>query len=337
MQCRYGHESPDNAKFCSVCGAPLAVTAQTEINMPQKPIKNDPSIPALKIGKKGRIVVGVIVALFLIGKCGGDPEPTAAIASPSAVPSSSYSSGNYKDQISNSDEFERLQKASCKTIKAVIDSNNVQVKKYLSRIKAHPKVLKDGYSASDYMEQNKWTRVTSYANDLANRAEAIAIKYVKPTIVGKLSENGSYKLTLDTAALCAEVNSWPKASTLVESLSTARTLETKLQTMSATASTRPWYPKGYSQYDSTTAVKWLKGSQFKCDYYDSTCWGLGVISSEGCPSGLYVAINIEDSSGSVVDWSNDTVPSLAPGKSAKLVFNTFGSASTASISEVKCY
>jgi hypothetical protein len=83
--------------------------------------------------------------------------------------------------------------------------------------------------------------------------------------------------------------------------------------------------------------KWLKPTTFSCSY-GTRCFGLMVRATEDCPSGVYVEINIMDKSGTVVDWSNDSVPALAAGRSAKMIFETFDHAGTkAQVATTTCH
>jgi hypothetical protein len=83
-----------------------------------------------------------------------------------------------------------------------------------------------------------------------------------------------------------------------------------------------WYPEGYSRFSDDLALKWVDaansgGCTNGCRY--ST---MEVISSRGCPRGLYVEVNFL-SGGVIVDWSNDTVPSLATSQVAQLQFVSY--------------
>lgn len=96
---------------------------------------------------------------------------------------------------------------------------------------------------------------------------------------------------------------------------------------------KPWFPKGFSEFQDGIAFKWTTGS---CDF--GRCAHALVIAKYGCPNGLYVEVNGFDKSSTQVDYTNDVTSYLAPMKQAKLTFNfTDDSASTVQISKVNCY
>ena len=79
-----------------------------------------------------------------------------------------------------------------------------------------------------------------------------------------------------------------------------------------------WAPAGYSQWDDYLAYKWVT-EDHTSDCSDCSYWFIEVVSHYGCPGGVYAEINMLDGD-SVVDWSNDTVPSLGSSNSALLEF-----------------
>lgn len=88
----------------------------------------------------------------------------------------------------------------------------------------------------------------------------------------------------------------------------------------------PPIPKGYRSALNGLAFKWVdKGSKdFDCSYYD-TCVVLRVYAYNSCPSLVYVSANALDANGTVVDYSNDTVPGLLKGKKALMTLGSLDS------------
>lgn len=100
-----------------------------------------------------------------------------------------------------------------------------------------------------------------------------------------------------------------------------------------------WKPKNFEIWyeDSNVAYRWLKGSEFTCDYGDA-CWGMMVISKTGCPNGLYVELSLLDSNDVQVGYTNESLSSALPLQKSKLVFNAYEeSAETGRISKISCY
>lgn len=101
------------------------------------------------------------------------------------------------------------------------------------------------------------------------------------------------------------------------------------------AASVPWYPDGYIETSSGVAMKWSSGGG--CKFSSFGCWHMNVITKEGCSSGVYAAINIVDSAGTVVGFTNDSLPGLAPMQKARLEFTNTTDYDTAQFQELKCY
>jgi hypothetical protein len=100
-----------------------------------------------------------------------------------------------------------------------------------------------------------------------------------------------------------------------------------------------WIPKGFSAYsqDQNIAWRWLKNSEFECSYGDS-CWGLMVISKQGCPNGLYAELSLLDKNRVQVGYTNDTLSAAQPLQKSKMIFESFEEAAeTGQLSKISCY
>lgn len=88
----------------------------------------------------------------------------------------------------------------------------------------------------------------------------------------------------------------------------------------------PPIPKGYKSALNGLAFKWVEegSNDFDCSYYD-TCVVLRVYAYNNCPSLVYVSANALDANGTVVDYSNDTVPGLLKGKKALMTLGSLDS------------
>lgn len=68
------------------------------------------------------------------------------------------------------------------------------------------------------------------------------------------------------------------------------------------------------------------------------CWGMELITQNGCPNSLYVELSILDEAGTSVGYTNDTTSALSPGQRAKMLFESFeDDAHSARLTEVTCY
>lgn len=83
-----------------------------------------------------------------------------------------------------------------------------------------------------------------------------------------------------------------------------------------------WMPSGFSEYGQDLAFRWVTDAPPpncgpKCKYFT-----IEITSKYGCPSGVYVELNIT-SNGTVVDWTNDSLPALNSGQLGQLQFITY--------------
>lgn len=80
-----------------------------------------------------------------------------------------------------------------------------------------------------------------------------------------------------------------------------------------------WVPMGFTAWSSDSNIAWKWSDKNNCDNYG--CISVDFISRDGCPSGLYAALNWLDSNDTVVSYDNATLPSLLPMQTAKLRFD----------------
>lgn len=102
--------------------------------------------------------------------------------------------------------------------------------------------------------------------------------------------------------------------------------------------TTPWVPVGFTKasMDETIAYRWMDGAEYDCEILDR-CWGMELVSKDGCPGGMYVELTTLAADGAAVGFTNDTVGSIVAGGKARMVFdNTDDSASKARLADVSC-
>ena len=82
-----------------------------------------------------------------------------------------------------------------------------------------------------------------------------------------------------------------------------------------------WVPTGFTAWTEDSNIAWRWAKKNNCQDYG--CISAEFISQNGCPTGLYAALNWLDSNDSVVSYANDTIPSLLPMQIAKLRFDDY--------------
>lgn len=98
-------------------------------------------------------------------------------------------------------------------------------------------------------------------------------------------------------------------------------LSTQSETSDTSSWDSSWVPTDFSVWssDSNIAWRWADKDSYNCDSY--SCITVEFISRDGCPTGLYAALNWLDSNDAVVSYDNATLPSLLPNQLAKLKFD----------------
>jgi len=98
-----------------------------------------------------------------------------------------------------------------------------------------------------------------------------------------------------------------------------------------------WLPSGFQVAGDGLGVRWLDDNEFSCSYSSGHCWGLEVITRDGCQD-LYAEITILNSNRVNIGWTNDTASGIRPMEKVQLIFDTFeDSAHYARLSELNCY
>lgn len=88
---------------------------------------------------------------------------------------------------------------------------------------------------------------------------------------------------------------------------------------------------------SRDGIDWAWVDNARCDY--GSCVQIKVSAgSADCSNGFYIAVNVLNSSGTIVGYSNDALPSLRRGQSAIMTFQiTEDDADKVEMSELTCY
>lgn len=198
--------------------------------------------------------------------------------------------------------------------------------------------IKDAYKASDFVEDNKWVLASANDDSLAAIKDSFVSRFQqllsKSTFVGASDLRENYPTEYRSYLEEYRLGNLSHCG-LEERVSDMEALSSQAVRIESLADNVPWYPQGFNVYKSgDVAWKWADRS---CSYYSGVCWHMDVVSQVGCSS-LYVEINVEDRSGSLVDWTNDTARGMSAGQVAELEFVSFtDGARTASVGEISCY
>jgi hypothetical protein len=108
----------------------------------------------------------------------------------------------------------------------------------------------------------------------------------------------------------------------------------KFSRISTLAGQVPWYPEGYQELLPGIAFQWV---DTRADCYNCYQWDADFVSERTCNS-VYAEVDILDSSGRVIGWTNDTLRSVRAGEVGRLTFQTYRGSGilTARFSEFNC-
>lgn len=106
-----------------------------------------------------------------------------------------------------------------------------------------------------------------------------------------------------------------------------------------------WVPAGFTLWDQDI-FDYDMAYKFVTDSYDSSqvdcsgCsfWVIEAVSELSCPGGAYAEVDVLDSSGTKIDFTNDVVDYVGIGDTVTFVLKTYeDAAETAQITELNCY
>lgn len=80
----------------------------------------------------------------------------------------------------------------------------------------------------------------------------------------------------------------------------------------ASSSGAVWPPSNMTGFGPNLAWRWTEKGTFRCESYQDGCFGVTVMTLNGCPDGVYIEVGVIDASGAVVDKANEITAGLAP-------------------------
>ena len=219
--------------------------------------------------------------------------------------------------------------ATCSRYKAVIDRWNGQATVDLA---ASGGVTNDPFAAADYRDRTTWLLTTDHASRLQVQVRAISTRRLRGLVRSRhLTPKMIGRFTADALFVCKELAAYKNTLGLVRSLD-ARAVEIVTE-----ADLKPWYPKGFNEFSDGIAWRWQ--SNPSCDTgLGAACWGIDLVVRDGCPTSVYAEVNISNTAGTAVDYSNDTLGGLESGQTGQVTFESFDSgAHTVRLSDISCY
>lgn len=341
MNCRFcGQESAPNSAFCGNCGSHIEpIETPPAENLPTQPPTPHltPVKKAVSSRLKALIGIGIGATLALILAIGVVPVFVQGFQSgfENAQEEVIANTPLTYDEFVVNTGFTTVSKEECKPFVAKAKATKV-VLTAKKRMKSLNKADGDSYAAYKYVAGHDW--VTTPSETLDNWAsewnvlvsdfyDSVGTKATNYSKIAVSKETLTPDFENQIKVDCGIVESFAKTETTLSNLSVKATEVTTL------ADTRPWYPKGYREWEDGLAWKWADAYE---DCYSCRYNHIRVISRSGCAGGVYAEVNFERG-GSVVDWTNDTVPYLGANSKALMTFRTWsdGNLST-SLTKLTC-
>ena len=345
MNCKFcGTESPTGVGFCVNCGSKLGdQSPEVKAKVPEESVQpispqSFQPPPKKKMGVLAKVLIGFgsVAGLLLVIAMGSSFSKGVADGFEERVQEDIAATPLTFDEFTAATSFTQITKAQCKPLIATA-KNTKAVALAKKRLKSLNKADGNAWAAYDYVGGHDWVNTPDDALDTWSSEWSSQISALYDTIGASAAD--TEKIAVSKDSLYSEFETKVKDDCGLETSysnteTTLTTVSTKAAEVKALADTRPWYPKGYKEWEDGLAWKWVDAYD---DCYSCSYWHIKVVTRDGCAGGIYAEINIERG-GSVVDWTNDTVPYLDAGYSALLAFETYTEGSlTGSLTTLTCH
>jgi len=284
------------------------------------------------------LAFAVIASGLLLSACSGGSssmDGDASQGAPSAIvtPEAS-SSAPVAASIAASPGYEALISDGKITTAQICDDYLITLEKFIatadSQITNGTKYVDDAYAAAKFVSDVAWVDADQEERllEILRKSATSALNIVTDGQAGQVESVDEY--VSDSMAACglsSELESAKTKAVEVNALATA---------LYAESENKPWYPRGYDEWVDGVAFKFNK-SETNNSYLWG--WAYNVVTRDGCPDGLYVEVNFESSSGTVLDWGNDSLSALKPGQRGLMEFRVGtdrDGVDTFDVTEVNC-
>ncbi len=228
----------------------------------------------------------VLVAGLLASGCGAmpipapDQPPAAVVEIPGARDRSGSTPALDPTYFSESFDLSSYRKAAC----SAFDKELKKLQKSTTYIaKVVKSVGKDSYEAFAEKEKKDFASHSTVVGLFGTAVDSGLRKQLDLAFAdaGFVESDSARFVTLyldrwttDSLSSCKKLDAYTSAK---ESAMKAAEQTRAIQRL---ADAKPWYPKGFEEYNANFAVKYLKHKDFRCAYYSEGCAGFQVVSKK---------------------------------------------------------
>ncbi len=332
MKCKYGHNSPQDARFCSTCGATLFEDDSKESLSAQKKksdIFTDVNLIWFQKDRKRFLTLGTVALVLL----------SLATSILNSEKRNEITQTDYMPLLKQDTNLEMSQLEICERLKGRADILAGANAELLEKINSYDGATTDGRIAAEFLRSTPLSTSEKYLEKFRREIQTVVINALSQKFTADLSADLQKMLTNDSILLCERQSKWATSEKIIDQESAATTLDAAVSAIVAGAKSVPWYSEGFEAFNSEIAIRYLSTNEYSCDFSFGNCASIDVITKFGCSDGLYAESNLMNNAGVVVDWSNDTLPYLAPNQIANLKF-AYGisvSGGKFEVTEINCY
>jgi hypothetical protein len=199
-----------------------------------------------------------------------------------------------------------------------------------------------GMSHSDYAYQGLPASSASSKSSGSKRGLAIGLIAAGVVVLGIVGISLATSAGNNNTATQDSSTSQDDSTNATEDSSTSGGLS---ETDSSGFGSASWVPAGFTQvdqniFDYDMAYKFVTDSYNSDDIDCTGCsyWVLEAVSEAFCPGGAYAEIDILDSAGVKIDYTNDVVNYVGYGETVTFILKSYeDAATTAKVTELNCY
>lgn len=285
------------------------------------------------------LLVVIVVAAALSGGKGTSTGNEAAAQPTTTAPAPKPAPTRYGQLLPAGMSKQQAVKPLCATYKGTISRWQRAAQARMTAMRGVSR--NDPYAAAAFVRKPGTGWLQAQAEETFTNAIAAASRRRLSALAGAkrqyLTDTMASRFNDDALYLCHESRAWHQTEIALSKL------DTRTSALVTAADSKPWYPKGYNPYgDGTIAFEWDNHISKCQDAYGvpgEVCWGMKVITQNGCSSSLYAEISILQGQ-TAIDYSNDTLGGLEPGQVGELAFRAFENTTsqlTGDLKEIDCY